>query len=389
MVNILFKTVSGCNARCTYCFDKISQNTPKHSYVMPIEDFKKMFSYICENWGSTIAWCWHGGEPLLAGYEWFKEALYFMHVETMKHHGFIYHTMQTNGLLFNEKWTSLFDKYNVDYSISNDGIVNNITRRYTEVTTSNVMCSPSQLGVISPISIDCLIENYEHMKEDPYIEHYTQNWIFPSNGNQTILDIWGTEENIDKAIDKYIEYLLYYIHDTNRPLNDRNALEFIRCSLGKKPSTCTFVNCFSNNMIVIDTNGTVYKCDEIDNDDFKLGYYTDFSDYESILNSPKLVQHLEQRSKWKDNDCKDCDYILACGQGCWARASRESNGEHPYSFMCKLSKKVLPVLYNELCDLTPEEFSKLNIWVKRDLLETVYIPASIKQEVIDNENNSI
>ena len=49
MVNILFKTTSKCNANCSYCFDKINQNTPMHHFVMPIEDFETMFDYICDN----------------------------------------------------------------------------------------------------------------------------------------------------------------------------------------------------------------------------------------------------------------------------------------------------------------------------------------------------
>ncbi len=72
MANILYKTTRKCNANCIYCFDKVNQSAHFQNLnkVMPIEDFKKMFRYICDHWGEAdMEWCWHGGEPLMAGYE--------------------------------------------------------------------------------------------------------------------------------------------------------------------------------------------------------------------------------------------------------------------------------------------------------------------------------
>ena len=388
MVNILYKTTSKCNANCSYCFDKINQNTPIHNARMPIEDFKKMFHYICENWEGDIEWCWHGGEPLLAGYDWLEEALYFMHVETLLHKKHISHGMQTNGTLFNEKWRQLFDKYNMGYSISNDGLLNDKTRGYPEVHASNVVWSPYQLGVITPLSSHHLIENYEHIKQEPNMISYTQNWVFPMPG-QTVLDIWGTEAEMDAAINRYIDFVLYYLYDQNNPIVDRNILDFIKTSLGKQPTTCIFINCFATDLICINTEGNIYKCDEVDNDDFFLGHYTEFKTYNDILNSPKLLEHIKKKEAWKTSHCKDCDLINSCSQGCWARASRESNGERPYSFMCRLSKALIPVLFNELNNLTPAQFAKLNPHVKTMLIQELYIPSYIKEEVISHEHNSI
>ncbi len=391
MANILYKTTRKCNANCIYCFDKVNQfaHSQNLNKVMPIEDFKKMFRYICDHWGETdMEWCWHGGEPLMAGYEWFNEALFYMHVETLKHRIHIQHGMQTNGTLFDKKWQQLFDKYNVAYSISSDGMFTEQTRGYPEVQSTDYVGAAFKLGVITPLSSHYFIQNYEHVKKDPQVEYFTQNWVFPNEG-YTPIDIWGSEEEIDAAIDRYIEFVNYWLYDTNHPLKDRNILDFIRVSLGVRPSTCSFINCFSSDLVCISPEGGVYKCDEIDNDDFYLGQYWEFDTYDDILNCPKLLEHIEKRSKWKTTYCKDCDFVKACGQGCWARASRESNGEHPYSFMCKLSKRLIPVLFEKLNDLTPEEFAKLNPHVKSQLVQCIYIPSSIKEEVIAYENNRI
>ena len=56
--------------------------------------------------------------------------------------------------------------------------------------------------------------------------------------------------------------------------------------------------------------------------------------------------------------------------------------------MCKLSKRLLPVLFEELKDLSVEDFAKLNRHVKKVLIETCYIPVSIKEE-ISNESISL
>ena len=93
--------------------------------------------------------------------------------------------------------------------------------------------------------------------------------------------------------------------------------------------------------------------------------------------------------------CLNCPYrTVACGGGCYVRSLKESNLERPYSFNCKLLKEVIPPLYDQLYNLSPEKFVLLNPNVRRLLVENTYIPAYMKEmfvkegiiDVTENDN---
>ena len=374
-MNIMFKTTSSCNANCIYCFDKISQDNKRK--LMPLNELKEIFTHLC-SWDNYIDWCWHGGEPTLAGVEYMDDAMYAMKEIARDHNVEVRFTIQTNGIVLNQDWFDLFDKYQVGLGMSYDGVNSLQSRGYiSQAQKDKLMRNAGLIYIINPFNIDKLIEDYKIINEKGH--NLSINWVFPLDG-QTPAQIWNND--LETAVQKYLDYLDYYLWDKNGRLYERMAVDWILHSLNKPVDTCVFANCWATDLFGIDYNGKLYKCDEIHRKEISLGNVLDYPSMEEVRQHENIQKQHQCRDKWKETDCKDCEFSPSCMQGCYTRSLSESKGEHPYSFACYLTKKIVPHIYNQISDLSPEEFLQLNPIVKDTLIKWKYVPASLKEKYL-------
>ena len=110
-----------CNMRCKYCYylDKAAlydNHQPKMDDAL-LENYIR--ANIEGNNSPVIAFAWHGGEPLLAGKEFFRKAVALQ----QKYGGgrTIENSIQTNGLLIDDEWCQIFRDNNFLVGVSIDG----------------------------------------------------------------------------------------------------------------------------------------------------------------------------------------------------------------------------------------------------------------------------
>lgn len=122
----LLKVTEFCNLNCPYCYmfnlrDFSYRAKPK---IMPLDTVSVMASKAVELARKQniqkLTVSLHGGEPLLAGRDWFRSAL-----EIFKKAGddsieFVFVT-QTNGVLIDREWLDFFESSRVTVGISMDG----------------------------------------------------------------------------------------------------------------------------------------------------------------------------------------------------------------------------------------------------------------------------
>ena len=112
---------SACNLDCHYCYyrdkSEIYGNTMPRMSEELLETYIRQ--YIQGASQQTISFCWHGGEPLMAGLPFFRKAMELQR----KYAGdkVIENTLQTNGILVNEEWCSFFRDNNFLIGLSLDG----------------------------------------------------------------------------------------------------------------------------------------------------------------------------------------------------------------------------------------------------------------------------
>ncbi len=126
-LSIVIKTVERCNIRCTYCyfFNDPLENYRFHPPYISQSTIKDIAQYIkkgCIDLEiSHVSIAFHGGEPLMQK----KQAFDLMcdtFTKTISPHAQLNFVLQTNGMLIDENWVELFDKYSVSLGISIDGL---------------------------------------------------------------------------------------------------------------------------------------------------------------------------------------------------------------------------------------------------------------------------
>ena len=83
-----------------------------------LKDFTRQ--YITAQKVPEVVFSWQGGEPLLMGLDFFKQALEFQ--KEYERPGLsIKNSLQTNGFLLNDEWCRFFNEHNFLIGISIDG----------------------------------------------------------------------------------------------------------------------------------------------------------------------------------------------------------------------------------------------------------------------------
>ena len=112
---------SACNLDCHYCYylDKAVQYGGRQAVMSDelLELYVKQ--YIEANEVPTVQFCWHGGEPLLLGVDFYRKAMALQ--EKYAGGKKIENILQTNGTLVDEAWCDLFAGNNFLVGISLDG----------------------------------------------------------------------------------------------------------------------------------------------------------------------------------------------------------------------------------------------------------------------------
>jgi uncharacterized protein len=122
----IFKATAFCNLNCTYCYifnlaDQSFQGRPK---IMPLDlvevSAQRMVEQAKEQQVRRLNVAFHGGEPMLAGKEWFRKAINCFREAGGTEVDFRF-SIQTNGVLIDEEWIQLLDELGLRISVSMDG----------------------------------------------------------------------------------------------------------------------------------------------------------------------------------------------------------------------------------------------------------------------------
>ena len=99
-----------CNLRCSYCY-YIEKYDIYGSNEKSVMDDKTLENCIKQHFsassGDTVLFTWHGGEPLLAGIDFYERVLAIQKKYLPQGKNFL-NGIQTNGTLITKEWCEFF-----------------------------------------------------------------------------------------------------------------------------------------------------------------------------------------------------------------------------------------------------------------------------------------
>lgn len=298
--------------------------------------------YIEANDIDTVTFCWHGGEPLLAGIKFYEKAIYYQkkYAKGKK----IENTLQTNGLLINDEWCKFFKRNNLLVGISIDG-PEDIHDTYRinmggGATFSKVMraverltCNGVEFNTLSVVNDKCKgrgaeIYNFfksigsRYMQFLPAVEFVSGDDIeklggrgkilAPENASAGALSPWSIDaldfgEFMCDIFDTWIQKDVgeYFVQMFDVTLANW---------YGVKPGLCAFAKSCGDGLVV-EFNGDVYSCDHFVYPEYLLGNI-ERDHLRSIYSSKRQFRFGIAKRNDLPVECMRCKYYFACTGGC-------------------------------------------------------------------------
>jgi len=338
---------ASCNFSCTYCYylDKKDLYPEAGSKKMDFEILEKyIHQHIEASSSSPVFFSWHGGEPLLAGIDFYRKA-----VEVQKKNlpaGWLaVNGIQTNGTLLNDEWCRVLKSENFITGISIDGpeYYHNKYRHTSSGKTSFAYVIRGyellkKHGI--PVEVLCVVnsENSEHP-----LEVYN---FFRQLGTGYITFLPLVERSLTEAsgvtsrsviADTFGNFLSVIFDEWKE--NDIGKIkvqifeEALRAAFGQDHTLCIFkTNC--GGVPVVEHNGDFYSCDHFVDKDHLAGNINKHN-LSVLLDCPEQKAFGMAKSETLPVWCIKCEVRSMCNGECPKnRFIKTPDGEPGLNYLC-------------------------------------------------------
>lgn len=322
--SILIKPASsGCNIACRYCFyHAIAQSREIANYgIMSDKTLEETVKQVIDYADGYATFAFQGGEPTLAGLDFFKKA-----VELEKKHNKkglkIQNTIQTNGTLINEEWTKFLAANDFLVGLSLDGPrgVNDFCRvdrngdsifdkemetirLFRKYDVKFNICS-----VVTAKTADKIASVYNFFKQKGFdFMQFIPCLDEGDHKSEYSLEPRAYGEFLCRLFDMWYSDFM-----SGKEVEIRQFTNYAQIAAGFAPEECGMCGRCTV-YFAIESDGSVYPCDFYTQDNMKLGVVSD--GFTSLWNSTKAQQFI-QVSVDKPNECKECKYYALCRGGC-------------------------------------------------------------------------
>ena len=311
---------SACNLNCRYCYylgksELYGGREPVMSRGL-LETYIKQ--YIEANDTDEVSFCWHGGEPLLLGTDFFRTA-----VKLQKKYAAgktIHNSLQTNGVKVNEEWCRFFSGNGFLIGISLDGprdIQDGFRRTKADDSVYDSVIEAirlfkrhdvefNTLSVVSSRSEGRGLEIYRFLR-DEVGSRYMQflpaadrqlPWAVSGEGyGQFLIDIF--DEWVKRDVGEY--YVLTF---------DATLAQWC----GINPGICS-LNEVCCDSLTVEHNGDVYPCDHFVLPEYRLGNIKEKT-LREIFDTPQRFGFSLSKRESLPQECRRCEYYFACHGEC-------------------------------------------------------------------------
>lgn len=349
---------SACNLDCNYCYyrdkSEIYNNRMPCMGEQLLEEYIKQYLQGVSQ--ERVSFCWHGGEPLMAGLPFYRKAM-----ELQKRYcgdKEIENTLQTNGILLNEEWCEFFRENNFLIGISLDGpqdIHDAFRRDCGGAPTFDKVVAAVQLMARMGVEYNILTtvnsrsegrgaEVYKFLRQ---LGNFIQflpvvEYVRMRDGKRPLIVSPDEEDAVEAPwsvsdagygkfmCDVFDEWVKYDVGRHFVQLFDVTLANWC----GVQPGLCSFCETCGDGLLV-EHNGDVYSCDHFVYPEYCLG---------NIMDKPLTAMYGsdEQQAFGRDKrealpmECKRCNYYFLCRGECPKhRFEYAANGEPYKNVLCE------------------------------------------------------
>ena len=336
-----------CNMGCTYCYylEKERMFPEGTVFRMPeilLEEY--IVQHIEASTGQVISFSWHGGEPMMAGLD------YFMKIAENQNRYYpkeriIVNGIQTNGTLLDERWCLFLSAEDFTVGISMDG-PREFHDRYRKNSNGDSTFEQTLRGYHLlqryeiPTEILCVVNAYN-------VEHPLEVYRFFKQLNAksiTFLPLVepmpGSETGVSDhtvSADAFGNFLCSIFDEWKSKDIGKVKIqifeEAIRTAFGQDHTLCIFKSTCGG-VPVVEHNGDFFSCDHYVNDVHRLGNILE-STLAEMLDSQEQKAFGRAKLGTLPRYCLECGVRNMCGGECPKnRFIKTPSGDDGLNYLC-------------------------------------------------------
>lgn len=357
-VSIMIKPASSlCNLSCEYCFYKdVSVHREHLGFGIMKEEtatilIDKVLSFAN---GENVAFAFQGGEPTLAGLDFFEKFVSYVNKTNVKRSR-IFYGIQTNGTLLDAKWAEFFAKnrFLVGLSLDGDFDGNKFRKKpsgqnsYYKITLAARLLQMHNVdfNILTVLTGYCA-ENgeriYKHFRNNGFRYLQFIPCLRPF-GSKEQSELYMTDE---QYADFLIKVFNLYVKDYVRGnyVSIRQFDNWVRLYLHQRPEQCGILG-HCTHQYVAESNGNIYPCDFYCTDEYYLGNIYD-TDFDTMEKSDISVNFIKSSLSVPDK-CKTCRVYTMCRAGGCKRTQESENYCEAYKRFFSVCLPLFRVFINE------------------------------------------
>jgi uncharacterized protein len=295
---------------------------------MSIETVREITEWLKGYQSNQITITFHGGEPLLAGAEFYRQALPILS-EGLAHLTPTF-ALQSNLWLLTPDMARILAEYRIPIGSSIDGPeeINDVQRGkgYFKKTMRGYDIARAN-GL--EVRFICTFTNRSVERKEEIFNFFLQNG-FPLKLHPALPSLrsenpkeWALEP---EAYGELLVYLLdRYLENLGR-IEVMNINDICRGVFTRHGTVCTFVDCMGTTL-AIGPDGSIYPCYRfVGMSEYVMGNVYDRPGPEDLARSDawRLMQEFRE---YVDRECKGCPHIKYCRGGCPYNAIAPTDGE--------------------------------------------------------------
>ncbi|KAF5029578.1 Anaerobic sulfatase-maturating enzyme [anaerobic digester metagenome] len=313
----------GCPSKCHYCW-----SSDERSPVMSIKTVREIAEWLKDYQSNQVTITFHGGEPLLAGADFYRQALPTLS-EGLAHLEPTF-ALQSNLWLLTPEMARIFAEYNIPIGSSIDGPEEiNDTQRgkgyYQKTMRGYEIAKANGLEVRFICTFTCRsvegkeeIFNFFLENGFPLKLHPALPSLRSDDPKEWALEPEAYGELLVYLLDKYLENL--------SKIEVMNINDLCRCIFTRHGTVCTFVDCMGTTL-AFGPDGSIYPCYRfVGMPEYAMGNVYDRPTAEDLAQSDawKLMHAFKE---FVDRECAGCPHIKYCRGGCPYNAITPTDGE--------------------------------------------------------------